>query len=391
MEQTKRFLLVIGLGMLLFMVSALSSCSPGAGDETREPSQDMGSGQESEEKEKVRELPVVYSRAKIAKNRVIRPHWLEVKMIPETQVPVEEGYFEAIEEVVGMLATGDIPKGIGILEKMVTTANIDRLGKVVSKGKVAIAVPTDAITAMPFVAPNDRVDVIGTLILEDSVTGKTRAQTSYLAENVRVLAVHMTFDPGPYAKRSQRGGKGASQEQEQSIRNPYNGRSEIRSVTLEVDSALAQKLALATVMSKDIRLTTHSATGKQSRERDISIDDRWLEASAKGEEARDGDGDGGEKKKDRYEEFFVYKGSGRRDRRVWSVKQLNEPYDEDADAPLFQDGKATGVKADTEPVDSRPSSPEDVLLEPLEEVDDLDVELPSLAPEIELPESPDSL
>ena len=382
MVRTKRVLYVFALGLMLLVISGLSSCGPGG--RSQQAAKPTTVAKPVEEKEA--ELPVVYSKTTIAKNRLIRPYWLEVRMIPESQVPVEEGYYDKIEDVVGMMAKDDIPQGVGLLKKMVTPSEVDRLRKVITKGMVAIALPMTAVTAMPFLATNDRVDVIGTLnlVLRGGPRGRrSQAVTRFLARDVRVVAVHRTFDPGPYARRSKDPDKAKQEANREAIRNPYQGREEIRSVTIEVTPDKAQELALAMEMCKKIRLATVGEAGTKFQDRDVRIDSSWLNASTEAATAKKA----AKKKKKIYRELLVNIGNRHAMRRSWSNKALAEPYDEDADAPLFQDGKPTGVK-DRTPVATRPPEDED-LLEPLEDIDDTSISLPSLSDGVELPQLPE--
>ena len=377
MVRTRQALYVFTMGMMLLIVSGLSSCGPSGSKQAAVPKVTKP----VEEKEA--ELPVVYSKTVIAKNRLIRPYWLEIKMIPESQVPVEEGYFDKVEDVVGMMAKDDIPQGVGILKKMVTPSDVDRLRKVISKGMVAIAIPMTAVQAMPFLAPNDRVDVIGTLLLPDLDGRHTKAVTRFLARSVRVVAVHRTFDPGPYARKSQDPKEAKKAAKDENIRNPYQGREEIRSVTVEVPPKLAQELAMAMDMCKKIRLATCSESGTQLLDRDVRIDSSWLNASTEAAEVKKV----ATKEKKVFRELLVNLGNKHEMRRAWSNKALAEPYDEDGDAPLEQDGIPTGVK-DRATVIARP--PEDSeLLEPLDDVDDSTISLPSLPDGVELPKLPE--
>ena len=383
MVRTKRALYVFTMGLLLLVVSGLSSCGPGG--RSQQAAKPTTVAKPAAEKEP--ELPVVYSKTTIAKNRLIRPYWLEVKMIPESQVPVEEGYYDKIEDVVGMMAKDDIPQGVGLLKKMVRPSEVDRLRKILTKGMVAIALPMTAVTAMPFLAPNDRVDVIGTLMLtvhDESRRGtKTRAVTRFLARNVRVVGVHRTFDPGPYARRSKDPEKAKNEANREAIRNPYQGREEIRSVTIEVTPEKAQKLAMAMEMCKKIRLATVGEAGAKFQDRDVRIDSSWLNASTEASTVKKT----AVKEKKVFRELLVNYGIRKELRRSWSNKALSEPYDADADAPLFQDGKPTGVK-DRAPVATRPPEDED-LLEPLDDIDDTSISMPSLSDGVELPQLPE--
>ncbi len=377
MVRTQRVLSVFAMACLLLIVSGLSSCGPSGNKPVQK--QQLAKAPEPEEEK----LPVVYTNTTIAKNRLIRPYWLEVRMIPESQVPVEEGYYDKIEDVVGMMAKDDIPQGVGVLKKMVRPSEIDRLRKLVTKGMVAIALPMNAVTAMPFLAPNDRVDVIGTIMVRNKYNPKAKAsaETHFLARNVRVLAVHRTFDPGPYAKKAKDGEKKSKQPEK--IRNPYQGREEIRSVTVEVPPELAQKLAMAMDMSKNLRLATCSDAGTKLQDRDVRIDSSWLNASTESAKEKKVK----KTKKIVYREVLVNRGVRHEQKRAWSNRALLAPYDEEGDAPLIQDGVPTGVKDKTPTVARAPEDQD--LLEPLDEVDDTNISLPSLPEEIELPSLPE--
>jgi len=374
--RAQQFLWVWMLAVLLLISSGLSSCGPGGGAPSTvapAPASTLARPPRVEEPP----VSVVYTRTTIVKDRVIRPYWLEVRSVPRSQAPTEEGFFGAVEDVVGMKSVDDVPQGVAVLKKFVVVPGEISLADLVSPGMVAMSVPTNAVTAMPFLAQNDRVDVIATLGLTEPDSRTPRTETQILVRNVRVLAVHRTFDPGPYAKKVSTDANEAAKEANATIRNPYEGRAEIRSVTLEVSPQIAQKLALAMDLTRELRLAACSESGDAQQPGDVRVSDALFAADEgldKPVAAAPAAPTGPPR------EITLIFGRTHQ-RQNWSPQILAAPYDEDADAPLTQDGVPTGVR-EHGPTASLPP-PDADLLAPLEAVDDTDITLPSLP---ELPE-----
>ena len=321
------------LALLCFCLLLLMITSCGTVDEKEDAMQ---------VKTPVKEEPrvsAVFSRAKLVRNMPIKPEQIEVRQIPVSDVPRNIEYAASIGELKNAIAERDIDPGTILLSNMYSYNVIDRLSEIVTPGKVAISIPTNASKAMAFLAPNDKVDIIGSYTLwapgRDG-SGKSTLEefTSYIGIGCRVLAVHTEFllpDGSTSDKEDHE-----ERDVKETIRNPYKGRKEIRSVTVEVDSQTAQKIAMLSqdLKTSSIRLAAHSQNAGVNDARDLTVSDYFLSRETEEETARTQARDEG-KQNVPYNKITIFSG-GKTETKHWSEDELNQPYDEDKDAPLQQ-------------------------------------------------------
>lgn len=113
---------------------------------------------------------------------------------------VSEGYIQrsmqpnAIADLEGSIARSRVFAGDPIRPNKLAKPGSGFLSAVLDKGYRAVAVRVSAeTTAGGFVLPNDRVDVLHT-VMETDAAGNRDASTALLLDNVRVLAVDQTIE-----------------------------------------------------------------------------------------------------------------------------------------------------------------------------------------------------
>jgi Flp pilus assembly protein CpaB len=276
-------------------------------------------------------VPAVYAKSRLPRNKAIKPSQVEVRMVPVSKIPANEEYAVSLAEFTEALAVRDIEPDTLMIRSLWTYETVSKLSQLVSPGKTAIAIETDVASAMAFIAPNDLVDVIATYKVDRPDMKMSYDESRVIAVNCKVLAVHREFlvPESVKNKKTETGGKPAP------IKNPFQGRDKIRSVTIEVEPYIAQKIALVTSDTKNnkIRLAANSAAGGVNDALGIAVSARSLSQMAVQEKVELQN----KTKSEISDRVIKYTGSGRSESKIWSEKELNAPYDEDADAPLQQE------------------------------------------------------
>jgi pilus assembly protein CpaB len=160
-----------------------------------------------------------------------------------------KGSFKTLEDLMegaeARAALGTIEEGEPILGTKVTgEGQSATLSSLVGTSKRAITVPVDEVFGVAgFVLPGDRVDVVLTRTMK--IGDPTSAQADVLLQNVKVLAIDQQAD---------------KREEVASVS---------RAVTLEVDIAMAQKLALGSSVGR-LSLTLRAA-GSAHAEKPTSV------------------------------------------------------------------------------------------------------------------------
>ena len=265
------------------IVVFLAGCGAGGGSPSSQPDDDTAAG--TAPAATVRKVPLVYARSTIARGRTIEKANIELREVPEDEVPKKAVCATKLEEVVGKIAFEDIEQGKPMFNYLFGAFTVTRLSDLVASGKRAVSISTNAALANPFLRQNDRVDIIGTFNTErtgEDGKRQTVKKTMILLEDLRVLAVDRTFSPGRHGiptgdegpkKVNKNAKKGKSGARDQSIDNPYVGRKEIRSVTLEMSLDQCQKLTLASESVKSLHLATRGEGAGLKSYSDIEITD----------------------------------------------------------------------------------------------------------------------
>lgn len=175
---------------------------------------------------------------------------------PDGAIP--EGAFARISEILDgegkRLVLSAIAENEPVLrEKITGPGQRATLAALVQPGKKAVAISVnDVLGVAGFVLPGERVDILLTQSEAREIVGKATKKTAYtdiLLENVRVLAVDQNTDD--------RASKPAL----------------VKTVTVEVDTVQAQKIALATqIGTLSLALRSAGSTQAAGAER-ISLDD----------------------------------------------------------------------------------------------------------------------
>ena len=197
----------------------------------------------AEVREAAPSVRVLAARGEFAAGHRIQPADLYWQAWPEEALSpayvTEAGRPEAITDFAGAVVRSPMAQGEPVSErKLVQPGEAGFMAAVIAPGMRAVAVPTSAQAgAGGFILPNDRVDVIVTMDVEDRMTSRM------LVENVRVLAIDQTY----------------SEEEEGAVVGS--------TATLELTPGQAEQVALA-VAAGDIALALRSvadtAGGPQS-------------------------------------------------------------------------------------------------------------------------------
>jgi pilus assembly protein CpaB len=172
--------------------------------------------QEARDRLKTATVNVVVAAKDLAPGATITPEMLRVVPWPKASVP--PGAFSSVEQVKGKVSRGRFVAGEPILQSRLGGEGAG-LTVLLTPGHRAMAVRVDEIVGVSgFISPNDRVDVIATVV----PTGGGQDKISKIAlQNKRVLSVAQNVE--------QRDGKPQV----------------VRSITLELTPEEAEKLSVA--------------------------------------------------------------------------------------------------------------------------------------------------
>ena len=278
-------------------------------------------------------VTAVFSKSRLEANKLIHPAQIEVRKVPVSSIPDDAKYAVSVTELVDAISTRNIGVDTLLLRKMWTYDVIDRLSELVSPGKVAIAIKTDQATAMAFIAPNDSVDLLASFVVESSGNGGRDTETRIIAVGCRVLGVDRHFLVN---ESNQDDEEDTDESTKKRIKNPYEGRDKIRSVTIEVLPEVAQKVAFLSLNTKNsIRLAAHSKSSGVNNAVGMTVSSDYLTNFAnKDRKLKDLETQGQNSFKGPVinKKLSVYSGQ-KMTIRHWSESELNAPYDEDGDAP----------------------------------------------------------
>jgi pilus assembly protein CpaB len=211
---------------------------------------------------------VVIATERLRFGQVISADKLKVIAWPSDSIP--QGAFASVEEMIGNAerkAIKTIEAGEPVLATKITGENSHAgLAGVITDGMRAVTIPVDLVNGVAgFVLPGDRVDIV--LTKKNRETGGQSADI--IMENVKVLSIDQD------AERAVEGAKVA------------------KSVTLETDTAGAQRLALANSVGR-LSLLLRGAGDvekvKASMLSDSELIDRNQSGSRTGEVANSGEG-----------------------------------------------------------------------------------------------------
>ncbi|MBN2526272.1 MAG: Flp pilus assembly protein CpaB [Deltaproteobacteria bacterium] len=189
-------------------------------------------------------VPVVVASVDLPIATSLQAKHLKVVRWPKDNVP--EGVRTAVQSLTGSTTLQAIVKGEPILSSRVAGPENEGMAALLTVGKRAMAVQVDSVVGVAgFVRPGDFVDVITTMTPDD----ETREQmenaaakvSKIILQNIRVLAV--------------------GEHLETENRKP----TKVKVVTLEVDAAQSEKLALGSQHGK-IQLTMRSRIDQEQQE-----------------------------------------------------------------------------------------------------------------------------
>jgi len=181
-------------------------------------------------------LPVVIAKIDLPAGSKLEESLLEARLFPAALAP--EGSFKQISELVGRIVKSDIYAGEALLaSRLAAEGSGSGVSAVIPPGMRAMTVAVNVVSGVSgFILPHARVDVLATV---SATLDKEESSTTTILENIEVLAVDQTVTPKDD--------------------DPIT----VKSVTLLVNPAQAEKLALASSEGK-LQLVLRNTADQQT-------------------------------------------------------------------------------------------------------------------------------
>jgi pilus assembly protein CpaB len=167
--------------------------------------------------------PVILARMDLPAGSKLEANLLEIKEFPADLAP--SGSFTRISDLIDRVTRYDLFAGEAVLEsRLATPGSGGGVSAVIPPGMRAMTVAVNVVSGVSgFILPHARVDVLATV---SSVNDKEESTTTTILENIEVLAV------------------------DQTVNSKDDDPITVKSVTLLVTPAQAEKLALASYEGK---------------------------------------------------------------------------------------------------------------------------------------------
>lgn len=181
-------------------------------------------------------LPVVIAKIDLPAGSKLEESLLEARLFPAALAP--EGSFKQISELAGRIVKSDIYAGEALLaSRLAAEGSGGGVSAVIPPGMRAMTVAVNVVSGVSgFILPHARVDVLATV---SATLDKEESSTTTILENIEVLAVDQTVTPKDD--------------------DPIT----VKSVTLLVNPAQAEKLALASSEGK-LQLVLRNTADQQT-------------------------------------------------------------------------------------------------------------------------------
>ncbi|HNS72865.1 MAG TPA: Flp pilus assembly protein CpaB [bacterium] len=181
-------------------------------------------------------LPVVIAKIDLPAGSKLEESLLEARLFPAALAP--EGSFKQISELAGRIVKSDIYAGEALLaSRLAAEGSGSGVSAVIPPGMRAMTVAVNVVSGVSgFILPHARVDVLATV---SATLDKEESSTTTILENIEVLAVDQTVTPKDD--------------------DPIT----VKSVTLLVNPAQAEKLALASSEGK-LQLVLRNTADQQT-------------------------------------------------------------------------------------------------------------------------------
>jgi Flp pilus assembly protein CpaB len=142
-------------------------------------------------------VPVAMTGVVVAKRTIATRHIIGAADLELRQIPVSGAHPRAlhnVDQAINQVAVSDIFEGEQVITDMLAPAGVGAsLSYVVPKGMLAVTIAVNEIVDVAgFIAPGDRVDVVGTV----TPNGSQQISRIFL-QNVLVLAIAQTPDQKP--------------------------------------------------------------------------------------------------------------------------------------------------------------------------------------------------
>ncbi len=181
-------------------------------------------------------LPVVIAKIDLPAGSKLEESLLEARLFPAALAP--EGSCKQISELAGRIVKSDIYAGEALLaSRLAAEGSGSGVSAVIPPGMRAMTVAVNVVSGVSgFILPHARVDVLATV---SATLDKDESSTTTILENIEVLAVDQTVTPKDD--------------------DPIT----VKSVTLLVNPAQAEKLALASSEGK-LQLVLRNTADQQT-------------------------------------------------------------------------------------------------------------------------------